>query len=132
MNFWKDHSLEYLEMAFTYEHMERVENPDGYGKRTGECGDTVEFFIMEKDGIVDSISYCIDGCKNTNACANTVIKMAEKMKITDAWEITPEAVAAYLKTLPEHENHCAELATGAFYLALKDLDRGSSKGFSQG
>lgn len=123
MDFWQSHSLEYLEMAFKYEHMERIEKPDGYGIRTGECGDTVEFFIMEKDGIIDSISYYINGCKNTNACANTVVKMAEKMKIEDAWEaITPEVVAGYLKTLPAHENHCAELATGAFYLALKDLD----------
>ncbi|MBF0235184.1 MAG: iron-sulfur cluster assembly scaffold protein [Desulfamplus sp.] len=122
MDFWQDHSLEYLEMAFMYDHMERVEKPDGYGTRTGECGDTVEFFIMAKDGMIDSISYYINGCKNTNACANTVIKMAEKKKIADAWEITPEAVADYLKTLPAHETHCAELATGAFYLALKALD----------
>jgi len=128
MNFWQEHSVEYLEMAFRYDRMERIENPDGYGKRTGECGDTVEFFIMERDGAIDHISYHIDGCKNTNACANTVVKMAEKMRIADAWEtITPDSVAAYLKTLPADENHCAELATGAFYLALKDLDRKCSR-----
>ncbi|MBF0377234.1 MAG: iron-sulfur cluster assembly scaffold protein [Desulfamplus sp.] len=123
MNFWQDHSLEYLEMAFSYDRMERVENPDGYGIRTGDCGDTVEFFIMEKDGVIDSISYYINGCKNTNACANTVIKMAEKKKIEDAWEITPESVAEYLKTLPKDEIHCSELAVGAFYLALQNIKK---------
>lgn len=122
MNFWQDHSLEYLEMAFMQDHMERIENPDGYGKRTGECGDTVEFFIMEKRGVIDHISYYIDGCKNTNACANTIVKMADKMSVAEAWEITPEDVISYLKTLPANETHCAELAVGAFYLALKDLD----------
>ncbi len=124
MNFWQDHSLEYLEMAFSYDRMERIENPNGYGIRTGECGDTVEFFIMAKDGIVDYISYYINGCKNTNACANTVVKMAEKKRIDDLWdEITPEAVATYLKTLPSDEIHCSELAVGAFYLALKSLEK---------
>lgn len=128
MDFWQDHSLEYLEMAFSYDRMERVENPDGYGVRAGECGDTVEFFIMEKDGFISSISYYINGCKNTNACANTIIKMAEKKSISDLWEyITPEAVTAYLKTLPPDEIHCSELATGAFYLALKSLERSESK-----
>lgn len=127
MNFWQEHSSEYLEMAFTYDHMERVENPDGYGIRTGECGDTVEFFIMEKDGVIDSISYYVNGCKNTNACANTVVKMAEKKRIEDAWEITPEAVAGYLKTLPSDEIHCSELAVGAFYLALRNIEDKSSK-----
>ncbi|MBF0412412.1 MAG: iron-sulfur cluster assembly scaffold protein [Desulfamplus sp.] len=122
MDFWQNHSSEYLEMAFTYDRMERVEKPDGYGIRTGECGDTVEFFIMEKDSVIDSISYYINGCKNTNACANTVIKMVDKKRIEEAWEITPESVASYLKTLPQDEIHCSELAVGAFYLALQSLE----------
>lgn len=123
MNFWQEHSLEYLEMAFSYDRMEKVENPDGYGIKTRECGDTIEFFIMEKDGVIDSISYYINGCKHTNACANTVIKMAEKKKVSDLREeITPEAVAAYLKTLPTDEIHCAELAVGAFYIALQNME----------
>ncbi|MBF0243116.1 MAG: iron-sulfur cluster assembly scaffold protein [Desulfamplus sp.] len=124
MDFLQDHSLEYLEMALSYDKMERIENPDGYGTRTGECGDTVEFFIMKKDGFIDHISYYIDGCKNTNACANTVVKMAQNKKIDEMWDkITPEVIASYLKTLPADEIHCAELAAGAFYLALKSLDK---------
>lgn len=122
MNFWQDHSLEYLEMAFTRDYQERVENPDGYGKRTGECGDTIEFFLMENNGILDTVSYDVNGCRNTNACANTVVRMAKGRSVESAWEITHEDVAAYLKTLPPHEQHCAELAVGAFYLALRDIE----------
>lgn len=121
MNFWQDHSLEYLEMAFKTDFQERLENPDGYGKRTGECGDTVEFFLMEKDGLILSVSYDVNGCRNTNACANTVVYLATGKSVEQAWNITHEDVAAYLKTLPAHDSHCAELAVGAFYLALGDL-----------
>ena len=120
-NFWQNHSLEYLEMAFTTDYQERVEHPDGHGKRTGECGDTVEFFLMEKDGRLESISYDVDGCKNTNACANTVIRLAKGRLVEEGWDITPEDVANFLKTLPGEEYHCAELSVGAFYLALTNL-----------
>ncbi len=120
-DFWQDHSLEYLEMAFKKDFQERIEHPDGYGKRTGECGDTIEFFIKVKDGILKSISYDINGCTNTNACANTVIHLAAGKKIEDAWNITYEDIAAFLKTLPQDEQHCAQLAAGAFYLALKSV-----------
>ncbi len=120
-DFWQDHSLEYLEMALNRDYQERVEDPDGYGKRTGECGDTVEFFLMQKNSVLDSISYDINGCRNTNACANTVVRLASGKKVKDAWNITYDDILNYLKTVPENEHHCAELAIGAFYLALTDL-----------
>ena len=122
-DFWNDHSLEFLEMAMSRDYQERVENPDGYGMRKGDCGDTVEFFLQEKDGRIGSVSYDADGCVNTHACVNTVIKLTQGRSVEKAWEITYEDVAGYLKTLPEAESHCAELAVGAFYLALKNLER---------
>jgi hypothetical protein len=44
-DFWQDHSLTFLEMAFRTDRRERLDKPDGYGKKAGDCGDTVEFFI---------------------------------------------------------------------------------------
>ncbi len=124
-NFWQDHSLEYLEMALNRDYQERLENPDGYGKRTGECGDTIEFFLMQKNGIIESISYDIDGCRNTNACANTIVRLAMGKSLKEAWDITYDDILNYLKTVPKNEHHCAELAIGAFYLALTDLAENS-------
>lgn len=120
-NFWQDHSLEYLEMAFKTDFQERVEHPDGHGKKTGECGDTVEFFLMADNGVLTSVTYDVHGCRNTNACANTVVSFAKGKSVDEAWNITHEDVSAFLKTLPASDNHCAELAVGAFYLALRDL-----------
>lgn len=127
-DFWNDHSLEFLEMAMSRDSQERLENPDGYGKRTGECGDTVEFFLNQQGKSIGSVSYDADGCVNTHACANTVVKLAEGRPVEDAWNITHEDVSEYLKTLPEHQEHCAQLAAGAFYLALKSLESGPGSG----
>ena len=117
-DFWQDHSLHYLEMAFRHDRRERLQNPDGYGKRTGECGDTVEIFLSIKRGRIQSVTFDTDGCINTNTCANTVSHLSEGKTIEDVWEITPEVVIEFLETLPKENYHCAELAVGAFYMAL--------------
>ena len=120
-DFWQSHSLKYLEMAFRTDKQEIIKYPDGYGKKAGDCGDTVEIFLKAKDNIIEMASYYINGCMNTVACANTIVNMVENKTIEQAWDITPEAVAGYLETLPKDHFHCAELAVGALYLALTNL-----------
>ena len=48
-DFWQNHSLHYLEMAFRSDKRETIDHPDGYGKRTGQCGDTVEIFLTVRN-----------------------------------------------------------------------------------
>jgi len=116
--FKQDHSLQYLEMALRSKRHQSIENPDGYGKRQGSCGDTVEMFFRVRKERIRSVSFLSDGCINTYACANTVAFLAEGKTVNEAWAITPEQVASFLETLPEEDVHCAELAAGALYLAL--------------
>ena len=122
-DFFQGHSLRYLEMAFRSDRRERLEAPDAYGRRTGECGDTVEFFLTIQDGFVVHVSYDVDGCMNTNACANAVAEMIEGTTVEKAWDVTPEKLILFLETLPPQSYHCAELAVGALYLALSDAGR---------
>ena len=122
--------MHYLEMALRCDRCEVIDYPDGYGKRTGDCGDTVEIYLTVRDDHIKFISYEIDGCINTNACANTVVELVGDKAIKEAWEITVEDVVEYLETLPVESNHCAELAVGALYLALtswKEIQRVSWK-----
>ena len=127
IDFWQDHSLHYLEMAHATDRIERLESFDGYGSRTGDCGDTIEIFLTVKDKRIHRVSFIADGCMNTRACANTVARMAEGHKLKKAWSITSGAVVHYLKTLPADDTHCAELAVGALYLALSDYERKTGK-----
>jgi nitrogen fixation NifU-like protein len=126
-DFWQKHSERYLEMAFNTERRERVSHPDGYGCKKGDCGDTIEFFLTLDENRLRFISYQVDGCLNTNACAASIALLTEGEDLEAAWKMTPERLIAYLETLPEHELHCAELATGAFYLALADAERKSER-----
>jgi len=122
-DFLQDHSLHFLEMALSTERWEVPEDPDGHGKRTGDCGDTVEIFLGMRHGRVRHVNFRTDGCLNTNACANTVACLAEGRTLDEAWDITPQQVIDYLETLPPEKHHCAELAVGAFYLSLADARR---------
>ena len=119
-NFWRDHSDHFLKMAFGYDKRQNLANPDGYGKNTGECGDTVEMFLIIRGEQIQSVSFLTDGCINTNACCNTVALLAEGRFVSGAWGIMPQNVIDYLETLAPENYHCAELAVGALYLALSN------------
>ncbi len=120
-DFWQDHSLTFLEMAFRNDHRERLAKADGIARKTGECGDTVEFFMNIDNDTVSCLSYEIDGCLHTNACCNAVVSMVEGRPLESAWEITPEQVADMLQTLPPDHFHCAELVVGTLYLVLANV-----------
>jgi len=120
-DFWSDHSRTFLEMAFDMTRRGKIALPDGHGEKTGECGDTVEMFIKtDPNGAIEQVRFVIRGCRNTHASANAVAVLAEGEKTEAAWEITRESVIGVLETLPPDHFHCAELAVGAFYLALAD------------
>ena len=99
-DFWQDHSLHYLEMAFHTDKRKIIKNPDGYGKRTGSCGDTAEIFLIVRSGRLRSVFFDMNGCMNLNACCNTVAHLAEGKTIEEAWKITPDDIVNYLETLP--------------------------------
>ena len=107
-------------MAFQHDKRKRLENPDGYGRNTGECGDIIEMFLLIRKGRIHAVSFYTNGCINTNACCNAVAYLAQKKLVEEAWVITPENVIDYLETLPPENYHCSELAVGAFYLALSN------------
>lgn len=118
---WQAHSMKFLEMAFRSDRQESLAHADGHGKKRGDCGDTVEFFLVVNEERIDTISYAINGCINTNACANAIIDLVSGKSLEQAWQTSPEDVATYLESLAEDHFHCAELAVGALYLALASV-----------
>ena len=123
-DFWNDHSLEFLEMAMRRDYQEKVQSCDGYGKSVrGDCGDTIEFFITQKKGRLEAISYDLNGCIFSHACANTVIELAQNRTVSEARKINAADLLLFLKTLPQEEAHCAGHALAAFKSALAMLDK---------
>ena len=116
-------SARYHEMAHRTDRMKRIISPDGYGRRIGVCGDTIEIFIVLDENRIKDVTFIADGCINTVACANTVAHLIEGKALEQAWEVTPDEIISFLETLPTEETHCAELAVGALYLALSCAEK---------
>jgi nitrogen fixation NifU-like protein len=114
------HSMKFLEAALRTDRQQSLQRADGHGRKTGDCGDTVEFFMTLRKDRIDTITYEINGCINTNACANAVIDLLAGQSLDKAWGLNPEDVADYLESLPADHFHCAELVVGALYLTLAD------------
>jgi len=114
------HSEHFIDMASRTNRLGILEHPDGYGKRVGDCGDTIEVYLSVLGGQIQIVSFQIQGCLNTNACANTLAFLVEGRSVADSWQVTPDDLVDYLETLPADHIHCAELVVGAFYLALND------------
>jgi nitrogen fixation protein NifU and related proteins len=131
-DFYRQHSLKYLEMALSHTYSETPAHPDGYGKKTGVCRDTIEMFLVVRNDRLESVTIATDGCLNTHACGNCVAHLTTGKTVEEAWKVSPEAVADYMETLPEDHYHCAELAVGAFYLALADYGQMKKSSWKKG
>ncbi|MEN6441971.1 MAG: iron-sulfur cluster assembly scaffold protein [Syntrophobacter sp.] len=121
IEFFSRHSDNFIEMALQNDRVERVTHPDGYGKYSRECGDTLEIFLILRDSNIHSASFYTEGCIYTVACANALVRMIEGKPVMEAWSITPGHLVDFLQTLPTKEIHCAELAIKTLRLALIDL-----------
>lgn len=126
-DFWQEHALTFLEMAFRTDRQKRLARPSGIGRNVGACRDSITMFVVVRDNRVREIAYELDGCLHSNACANAVVEIAEGRDLDTAWTITPQMVADYLQSLPADHFHCAELAVGAFYRALADYRHNGGK-----
>lgn len=108
-------------------HEKLMQQPDGYGSNTGECGDTIDFFIGVRDDSVEDACYLTDGCMFTHLAALAVSELVKGRSIERAWKLKPEHVIAAIPDLPTDHYHCAELAAGALYRALTDYRNNQQK-----
>jgi len=99
----------------------RIEQPDGYGKVTGSCGDTMEMFIRLKQGRISQCSFMTDGCGTTIACGSIATEIARGKTFTEALgAVKGDEILKQLGGLPEESVHCAFLASETLRRALAD------------
>ena len=94
--------------------------PDGFGRVTGPCGDTMEIYLKVRDGKVMNASFWTDGCGTSIASGSMVTELAKKKGLIEARKITQDDVLDALGGLPEDSRHCALLAANTLREAIKD------------
>jgi nitrogen fixation NifU-like protein len=99
----------------------KIENPDGYAKVKGPCGDTMEMFLNIKDEKIVECSFQTDGCGTTAACGSVATGLALNKSFTQALAlISADEILKKLGGLPESDVHCAQLAAETLRRALAD------------
>jgi len=104
-------------------HMRPMESPDGYGRITGPCGDTMEIFLRFEKGKVSEASFQTDGCGPSIVCGSLAAELAFGKKPDEIREITNETILEAIGGLPEESRHCALLAANTLQEAIDNYTK---------
>jgi nitrogen fixation NifU-like protein len=99
----------------------KLEEPNGFAKVTGSCGDSMSIWIRIVDGIVSEISFNTDGCGTSIASASMVTVLAKGKTVGDARKIGQWDVVKALGGLPKESEHCGLLAASALLGAIENF-----------
>jgi nitrogen fixation protein NifU and related proteins len=98
-----------------------LENPDGYARLSGTCGDTMEMTVRVDDDVVVGCGFLTDGCGSTAVCGSAATWLATNRSLIEALgAVTTRGILELLGGLPEGDVHCAELAAETLRRALAD------------
>jgi nitrogen fixation NifU-like protein len=96
----------------------RMESPTGYGRVTGNCGDTMEIFLRLEGGLVSDASFTTDGCGCSAVCASVACELAIGKEPGEVADVTGEMILQVLGGLPEDDVHCGLLAAETLQAAV--------------
>lgn len=97
-----------------------IEEPQGYGKLIGHCGDTIEIYLRILNDKVVEARFLTDGCGTTLAACSMATELASGKTIQGAFQISQAMILKELDGLPRESEHCALLASNALKAALID------------
>lgn len=99
-------------------HMGPMEDPDGYARITGPCGDTIEIFLKFQNDHIQEASFQTDGCGTSAVCGSFAAEMAMGKTPDELLKITGEKILEVLGGFPKEDEHCAYLAAESLQEAL--------------
>ena len=101
-------------------YMGGLNSPDGYGRVTGSCGDTMQIFLKFENNKVQKASFQTDGCGSSAVCGSFAAELSRGNNPDEILEITGESILKKTGGLPKEDEHCAFLAADALQEALND------------
>ncbi len=105
-----------------------VENPSGTGTvGNPACGDIMKLTIKVEGDKIEDIKFKTFGCGAAIATSSMVTELVKGRSISEAENVTNEAVAEALDGLPPLKMHCSNLAADALHAALEDYKKQQKK-----
>ena len=99
-----------------------IENPSGVGTvGNAKCGDIMRIFLdIDENGIIRDVKFKTFGCGEAVATSSMATELIKGKSVTEAMQVTNQAVLEALDGLPPVKVHCSLLAEEAIHAALWD------------
>ena len=97
-----------------------MDNPDGYGRLTGTCGDTMQIFLKFENDKIKHASFQTDVVGPAARSESCAAELALGKNPDELLAVTGETILKKLEGFPEAEQHCAYLAGDTLQEALND------------
>ena len=91
----------------------KMDNADGVGEvGNAKCGDIMRMYIKvdPKTQVITDVKFNTFGCGSAIATSSMATEMIKGKTISEALELSNQAVAEALDGLPAHKMHCSVLA----------------------
>jgi len=117
---WSIYTETVIDHAMNPRNVGSIKDADGFASITGPCGDTMEIWLMVRDGAFKDATFWTDGCGTTIAAGSMVTELAKGKTIAHALRIGQQDVLDALGGFPEESVHCALLAANTLREAVRD------------
>lgn len=98
-----------------------MDNADGVGEvGNAKCGDIMKIFLKIDNDVITDVKFSTFGCGSAIASSSMATEMIKGKPLSQALELTNQAVVEALDGLPAHKLHCSVLAEEAVKAAVKD------------
>ena len=109
-----------------------IENADGVGEvGNAKCGDIMKMYLKIEDDIIQDVKFETFGCGSAIASSSMATEMIKGKPLSEAMQLTNQAVTEALDGLPAHKLHCSVLAEEAIQSALEDYRKRQEKGAAE-
>ena len=99
-----------------------IEDADGVGEVGNPvCGDIMKIYLKINDEqVINDVKFETFGCGSAIASSSMATELIKGKPLSEALQLTNEAVTEALDGLPAHKLHCSVLAEEAIKSAVKD------------
>ena len=100
-----------------------IEDANGIGEvGNAKCGDIMKMYLKIDNDIITDVKFETFGCGSAIASSSMATEMIKGKPLSEAMQLTNQAVAEALDGLPAHKIHCSVLAEEAIKSAIDDYN----------
>ena len=122
----KIYSEEVIARWLSPRNLGKIENPQGFGRTTGLCGDTMGISLKIKNDKIIEAKFLTEGYGPTLAAGSMATELVTGKTVPEAFKVSQQIILDNLGGLPPEESqHCVLLASDTLkeafrnYLAFK-------------